>query len=704
MLAHLEEVLASTSFSGARGQQRLLRYLVEHSLGADAAGVKEYSLGVEVFDRGPDFDPRLDPIVRVEASRLRARLHKYYEADGREAELRIDLPRGGYVPTWHLTQAEELATPAPEPVAEHATAPLAQLEVRRKWSVLSIAGLAALVVVVIGAAWWWRKSNADRPPAFGSFARLTRDQSRCTSPSLSPDGKRVVYARRQGAEWAIFIADAGGGEPRNLTPDSHANNRAPAFSPDGAQIAFRSDREGSGVFLMPAAGGPARRIAEGGHNPAWSPDGKQIAFGTETFREPGEDAPNRRGQLRIVDLASGQVRAVPTPGVVDAMQPAWSPHGDRIAFWGADAYGGIDLWTVPAAPASEPTAPVAVTQDPWIDWSPAWSRDGRFLYFSSDRGGAMNLWRARIDERSGAVEGAPEPLTTPSSNSGWTSFSADGSRFAYARRLIYSRMYRVGFDPRRAELTDTPVELTAGERRIREPDFSPDSAWVAARIQDPQDDIVLIRPDGSGMIRLTNDAFIDRAPAWSPDGASLVFVSNRNGRFGLWSIHPDGHDLRQLSASGAAHPVWLPDGSLAVFPSDRQPVAVDPPGRPLPAAALAIPDLLPIAWSPDGRWVAGWRTSGPAGHQPLTVCSTAGRDCWPLSDGGTTPIWLKDSRGLLFATRNEIRFADLAKRQTKPVFEPNGADLHAKFALSRDQRYLLFVEMRDSEDVWLASR
>ena len=104
--------------------------------------------------------------------------------------------------------------------------------------------------------------------------------------------------------------------------------------------------------------------------------------------------------LSIVDVKSGQVRALAING--RAMQPAWSPDGSRIAYWGVRGRTGQrDIWTVAADGSDAGGGGVPVTEDTALDWSPTWSPDGRYLYFSSTRGGTMNLWRVRIDQRSG---------------------------------------------------------------------------------------------------------------------------------------------------------------------------------------------------------------------------------------------------------------------------------------------------------------
>ena len=80
------------------------------------------------------------------------------------------------------------------------------------------------------------------------------------------------------------------------------------------------------------------------------------------------------------------------------------------------------LWTVPA----EGGTPGKVLDDGAMNWNPVWSPDGAWLYFGSDHSGSLNLWRLPIDERSGEVRGGPEPVTTPSTASGFWSLSQDG--------------------------------------------------------------------------------------------------------------------------------------------------------------------------------------------------------------------------------------------------------------------------------------
>src|SRR5215472_15846814 len=94
----LERILASATFADAERANKFLRFVVECTLDGRASQIKESVIGVEVLGRNPSFDPKTDPIVRVEAGRLRARLSSYYQSEGKEDPILITLPKGSYVP------------------------------------------------------------------------------------------------------------------------------------------------------------------------------------------------------------------------------------------------------------------------------------------------------------------------------------------------------------------------------------------------------------------------------------------------------------------------------------------------------------------------------------------------------------------------------------------------------------------------------
>lgn len=131
---HLERIVADDLFSGAARLCRFLRFTVESKIAGREDEVKEFVVGREVFDRKDGYDPRLDPIVRVEARRLRAKLAEYYAGPGRTEPLRLEYPRGSYVPI--VTRPTTVAADAPP-------------SRRRSLRWLAIPGAIVLVAVIL---------------------------------------------------------------------------------------------------------------------------------------------------------------------------------------------------------------------------------------------------------------------------------------------------------------------------------------------------------------------------------------------------------------------------------------------------------------------------------------------------------------------------------------------------------------------------
>src|SRR5579872_6757263 len=108
VVIQIERILASRLFSRSERLCRFVRFAANHALSCGAERLKEYLVGIEVFDRGPQYDPRIDPIVRVEARRLRAKLKAYYASTGRDDQLRMEFPIGSYSPVFRFRRSPRI--------------------------------------------------------------------------------------------------------------------------------------------------------------------------------------------------------------------------------------------------------------------------------------------------------------------------------------------------------------------------------------------------------------------------------------------------------------------------------------------------------------------------------------------------------------------------------------------------------------------
>jgi TolB-like protein len=163
----LERVLASPGFARNERLSRFLRFVVERHLEGRDSEVKESLLAIEVFGRPPGYDSKQDPIVRTEASRLRARLSEYYLGDGKDDALVIDLPKGGYVPVFRQGAAGLGPAPQSGPAPQDRGA-------TRRW--VWIAAALGCVVVALAALGWWRLRRQNGPISIAVLPLINLNQ------------------------------------------------------------------------------------------------------------------------------------------------------------------------------------------------------------------------------------------------------------------------------------------------------------------------------------------------------------------------------------------------------------------------------------------------------------------------------------------------------------------------------------------------
>ena len=449
------------------------------------------------------------------------------------------------------------------------------------------------------------------PVAGGEPRRLTSGPFDHREPRYSPDGKRILFSSDTGGSYGIFTLDLAGGAITPLT-DGTAEEFEPVWSPDGTKVAFVVGSTGIDVVTV-ATGArttavtvPAGQVV---HTPSWTPDGTDLVYyrllpngdthlmkaGTPLFSGEqiapfavswhGErdylytaDGTIRRrslGGTTAVDIGFAATVDVVRPNyrkrqrdfdsgkrnpVVGIGSPALSPDGTQVAF---RALNDIYLMKIGSAPKP-------LTGDHWWKSDPAWSPDGRFLSYSTDRAGKLDIWLRDLrtgDDRqltnlpgaaavsgswsrdgtklafldqTGALytvevaTGAVRKVFTATFEPGRPSWSADGKTIALAAIKPYSARFREGL----SEILLVDVATGAGtyvppmpDRSLQTrgddgPVFSPDGTKMTYVVGSVLW-VVDVHPDGTpagAPRRITSE--VTDAPSWHGNSRQLLYLSN----------------------------------------------------------------------------------------------------------------------------------------------------------------------------------
>jgi len=206
------------------------------------------------------------------------------------------------------------------------------------------------------------------------------------------------------------------------------------------------------------------------------------------------------------------------------------------------------------------------------------------------------------------------------------------------------------------------------------------------------------------------DVHRDRSPRWSPDGKRLAFFSNRSGKYQVWTIHPDGSGLQQITDNpgGANFSPWSPDGSRLAYGSmytkeffiiESGKTWQEQHPKPIPLPSEWDTSFYPWSWSPDGRTIAGM-------FSPVSgafLFSPDSQEFERLTQFGYCPIWMKDGRRLLFQDGSGIFLVDRQSKKAQQLLSVAPHELMPGISLSPDERTLFFSRAVTEADVWLAT-
>ena len=485
---------------------------------------------------------------------------------------------------------------------------------------------------------------------------ITVSEGTSMAVSVSPDGKMLAMD----LQGSIWVMPASGGVARRIT-DLFNDARQPVWSPDGKTIAFFGYRDGGyDLWAVSPDGSNQRLLTKGAFDdrePAFSHDGTRIAFSSDRGSPLGSDY-----NIFVLDLRSGDIRQLTRNPAEDAM-PSWSPDDRQISFV-STRENGQGVWAVDAAGGEERRLVTANARIDAAGWGP---------------GGEMVAHG--VDGTKGWLEIGGKPVTgdehvfpfRPSFLSKTEFFyTADGK---IKKRDLNGTVQTIPFT---ATLEVTPVEGTYVRRKrdftdqkprkalgIVRPVLSPDGKSIAfAALGD-----IYLMPVGGTPKNITNDAAYDTDPAWSPDGAQLVYSSDKaGGLLQLWLRDVATGRERQLThiSTQPISPAFSPDGKrIAYLDVDgmwrRSSIAVvDVASGQISQIHASIFAPGAPAWSPDGKrvvvtMVAPYSIKYREGtNQILSMSSTgtaaASDDKWyaPVpnlsidSRGWNGPVWSPD--------------------------------------------------------------
>jgi serine/threonine protein kinase len=490
------------------------------------------------------------------------------------------------------------------------------LHLKRFSKYLAVA-MFVLVLGLAGLLWYFFGETGDISPTPLTITPFTRYIGHESHPSFSPDGNQVAFTWNgpQENNYDIYVKLIGTESILRLTTDPAADF-LPAWSPDGRSIAFlrKLTDDKAGLYLMPAIGGPARKLAEMHDDPfdiigkknnlAWHPQGRWLVASDR-------NSPEEPVGLFLVSVDSGEKIRLTTSSPVDYVWggdygAAFSPDGKSLAFARYISYFVSDLYLLDLTADLRPSAePKRMTFDEHRIRKAVFTPDGKEIIYLrgffhlnrislsvsaepkrvlngqaimnfalSPKGGLLvydqntlevNIWRIPLSDTLSAKH-RPERLISSTTVDFNPQYSPDGQKIAFNSTRSGNHTHEVWVCDSDGS---NPLQLTSF--RALNFRWSPDSKSIVlgARLEGKAD-IYIINADGGTPRPLTTHPAEDIVPSWSSDGNWIYFASNRSGEFQVWKIKPDGSGAAQVTQNGGDQALDSPDGQYLYYLKDSQ--------------------------------------------------------------------------------------------------------------------------------------
>ncbi len=585
VIAHLDELLASAGFVQSKRLSSFLHFIVLQTIDEADALLKERTIGIAVFERPLDWEPKVDTIVRTEARRLRKKLAAYYSASGEiDRSVRIDVPTGGYVPVFHFdcrsgaTVAVGTSGSAPDVASAELNPSRGRLpfwvpESPRSLSRrLTAAVFLALLCIPLAFSFFSSRSRVSAHVEHFENAPFTWGYGHEFSPAISPDEQQIAYVWEKGdGQFGIYLKSVQGGNPHLLTQD-RLPDLNPRWSPTGKEITFlRVHSTQADVVIHRMSDGAERLVASiatqlgswtgdpsplvGDLGPAWTPDGKSLIMMDLAPHAPVSG-------LVEITLSNGIHRQLTrTRGSIEDFLPRVSPDGQMLAFVRTTTHGvgNICLLNLQTLKVQ------SLTDEKYSINGLAWSDTPDQLIFSSNRKGTFQLWTVQTSD------GSIQELNTYSTTALDPQIARHEKWIAYVRANESWDVDRIQIG--KGIVTPTPERFIASSGRNRDGQYSPDGSHIAF-VSDRSGswEIWLCDAACSNPRKLTNFG----GPwlgglSWSPDSKQLAFDARPNGHSAIYRmpIANPSPEMVERNNFEERLPTWSNDGSFLFFNSDR---------------------------------------------------------------------------------------------------------------------------------------
>ncbi|MFP5248186.1 MAG: protein kinase domain-containing protein, partial [Thermoanaerobaculia bacterium] len=531
---------------------------------------------------------------------------------------------------------------------------------------LIAAGIAAAAILS-------RDSPAPEPPRLRTLTYSGRD----TAPAASPDGRLIAYVSSRDGRQRIWLKQLADGTEAAVT--AGPDDTAPRFTPDGAALLFTRTIGGtSAIYRVGVVGGDPRKLIDNAFDGDWSPDAKRIAF----IRN--RTAKERVAIVCIAPVDGGSVREIAATTEEDFSAPRWSPDGRWIAI--SVRPRGTKPGSLMLVDVESGEKRMLVREEPHgLLSGAAWTRDGSALVYAElEALAGTGLPRRRgssVIVLHDVSSGRSRVLLRNAHSAADTVDLAGNGRIVFTEDVTLQNLQEVALQflgvPRsssgssadrgtpRNRGTEEPRPsrrwLSRGMSVDRQPAYTPGGRSVVfASDRGGNIDIWELMLDSGGLRHLTDHAAIDWDPHPSPDGTSLYWSSSRGGHFEVWTASVDGANPQQVTRDGvdAENPTLPTDGNWIYYDSSNQKsdgLWRIPRGGGAAQLVIAAETIHP-AVSADGQYVVYQRPE-EGGGSAIDVVRVSDRKVFSLATGlrilATRARWIGNTHTIAYRAHDE---------------------------------------------------